>query len=329
MNEAQVRERLRKAIGEANYPPYLSSRIGRQLEPGSIARRRRGVQGPSHAHWPTGFRLGALVATLLVVLLMASLALGGRIWFLNNRPAPAGESVTIKQYQAMVRADDVAFESTLTGDCVSGNSAGCTAEVPIVVASLRHWLGDVDRVEPPARFSAVAVIMIRHLTLIIADDNAILAAINAGDDKRFQDGLAAWFGERSSLTSETDDIVQSSQGTVATYITMVQRDDNLLIGHESVSCQTTQVSSCDAILADLRINVETFVRDLARSSAPDSLAAKDGRLQADLVSAYGALDTMDSALSAGDQVALQAGGDALRHSLVQVESDATDIVNGG
>lgn len=331
MNEAQVRERLRKAVGEASYPAYLSSRIEGQIKPGATARRRR-VQGRAHSPWPATFgRAGALVAALLVTVLMASLVLGVRMWLVNSHPVPAGQGVTIKQYQAMVRADDLAFERTLTGACVNGNDLGCQAEVQVVVPSLRHWLDDLNRVQPPTRFSAVAVIMGRHLTLIIADDNAILAAYSSSptDENRFQAGLAAWFTERSILMNETNNIVMSSQGTVATYTTWVQSDRDLLVSSNSVSCQASQVPSCDAMLADLRVRVETFVGDLARVSAPDSLAAKDGRLQADLLSAYGTLDGMESALSAGDQVALNAGDGALGRSFVQVESDAAGIVNGG
>jgi hypothetical protein len=330
MNEAQVRDRLRKAIGEASYPAYLSSRIEGQLKPGATARRRRGVQGRAHAPWPAGFgRVGALVAALLVVLLMGSLVLGVRMWLVNSSPAAAGQGLTIKQYQAMVRADDMAFESTLTGACVNGNASGCQAEVPVVVASLRHWLDDLNRVEPPTRFSAVAVIMRRHLTLIIADDAAIIAAASATDENRFQVALDAWFKERSILTMEADAVGASSQGSVTTYTARIRSDTQLLVSQMSVSCEATQAQTCAAMLADLRVTVETFLGDLARVFAPDSLAAKDGRLQADLLSAYSELDAMDLALSAGDQVALQGGDDALRQALVQVQSDAADIVNSG
>jgi len=86
-----------------------------------------------------------------------------------------------------------------------------------------------------------------------------------------------------------------------------------------------QTPSCIDEIAAIRLQVETFQEDVARTFAPDSLAAKDGRMQADLLAADRSLDALESALSAGDQVALQAGHDALRQALSRVESDAADI----
>jgi len=71
--------------------------------------------------------------------------------------------------------------------------------------------------------------------------------------------------------------------------------------------------------------VEAFQEDLVKLYAPDSLAARDGRLQTDLVAADTALDAMTFAQSTDDQVALQAGHDALRRAINRVESDASDI----
>jgi hypothetical protein len=55
------------------------------------------------------------------------------------------------------------------------------------------------------------------------------------------------------------------------------------------------------------------------------LAAKHTQLQADLFAAYVALNTMESALSAGDPVSLRTGVESLQHALGQVESDAANV----
>ena len=85
-----------------------------------------------------------------------------------------------------------------------------------------------------------------------------------------------------------------------------------LVSQNLVSCLVSQTPSCPDEIAATGLQVETFQGELVRDFAPDSLAAKDGRLQADLFTAYTALGAMASALSAGDQIGLQAGHDVLR-----------------
>lgn len=74
--------------------------------------------------------------------------------------------------------------------------------------------------------------------------------------------------------------------------------------------------------------METFQGDLVRTFVPESLAAKDGRLQSDLFIADGALGAMGSALSAGDRIAIQSGYNVLRQALCRADSGATDIAKG-
>jgi hypothetical protein len=338
MNEAQVRERLRKAVGEADYPAYMSSRIEAGLKPGATRRGTRAIRRPGQGPWRVSFgRAGSLLAALLVVLLMASLVLGIRVLLTPARPAPAGPQLTIKQYQAMVHADDVAFQITQVNHCATIEDTGCPAAAEVVITALQQWLDDLNRVVPPARFSTVDALMHRHLTLIIPDHYAIIAAFSARDSVGFQAALDAAGNEKALLETESFDVAASSQGTIGTYTASVRAESasllacvlcQRLVSDTQLSCRATQTPSCVDELAAFRLQVETFQGDLIGSFAPNALAGKDGLLQADLLSADVALDSMESALSAGDQPALQGGGSALRKALVRIESDAAGIVKG-
>lgn len=96
-----------------------------------------------------------------------------------------------------------------------------------------------------------------------------------------------------------------------------------------VSCDASQTPGCVDELAATKVQVETLQDALVRGFAPDSLAAKGGRLQADLLAADVALDAISSALSAGDQLQLGTGRNALRQALSRVDRGATDIARGG
>jgi hypothetical protein len=327
MNEAQVRERLHKAVGEASYPAYLSSRIEARLKPDAYMGRPPHIQRGGRSPWLASVRrTSSLAAALLVVLLMASFVLGVRVLLMNGRPAPAGQDLTIKQYQAKVHADFVAFEKAPLGSCGTIDDAGCPAAAKVVIATEQHWLDDLSVVQAPVRFSAVDALMHRYLTRVIADHSAMLAAFNAKDRNSFSAALVACGKDKSSLEIEAQDVLTSSQGTTATYISWVQLHGGLLVGKDPVSCRVSPAQGCVGMLTALRVNVETFEGDLARYSAPDSLAANDARLQADLVTAEVALDAMDSALSEGDDLALQAGDEKLRQALVLIQSDVAAIV---
>src|ERR1700686_1973990 len=110
MNEVQIRERLREAVGESRYPAYLSSRVQAELRNAAREPRRRTFPRESQGPWPMGIgRAGSLLAALLVVLLIAAVVVGVNAWrngALNPRPLPAGKAptITVKAYQVMVSA---------------------------------------------------------------------------------------------------------------------------------------------------------------------------------------------------------------------------------
>jgi len=333
MNEAQVGERLRRAIGEARYPAYLSTRIAARLDHAAHERHPRVALGRTQNPWLAGVgRTVSLVAALLVVLIMASLVLGLHAWFMNTRPA-VPDGLAIKQYQALVRADQQMLDSQPGGYCAITDT-GCPAVAALNTAAMQRWLDDLDRSQPPARFAVLDSLMRRHLAIAISDQNAAMAAYRARDQLGVNTAFGAGSKELDTVDSQAQDIITSSPGTIVTYRAEVRMDAAYLLGcylcqpllgDSQVSCQGSLTPACADEIAAVRLQVETFQGDLVNLFAPDSLAAEDGRLQADLVAADLALDAMESALSARDQVALQAGHNALGQAINRVASDAADI----
>ena len=340
MNEAQIRERLRQAIGEARYPSYLSSRVEAGLNHPARDQSPRPLPRRSQTPHLAGIgRAGWLAAALLVVLLIALLVVGVHAWRstdLTNRPAPAGQDPAIKPYQEMLNADSERWIDSKTMGCLYVSDPDCQAETAAVIAALQQWVDDINGTEAPARFTYIAPEMSRHLARDISYLNAKVAAYTAKDQNGMDAAIAAANIEVNDAVREKEDVVVSSQVTVGEYIAQVRLDRAFLlgcsacqqvVGQREPSCPGSQTPSCVGEIAAVRLQVEIFQGDLVRNFAPDSLAAMDARLGADLFAAYVALNAMESALSAGDQVGLRAGRGDLRQALRQVESEAADIAN--
>ncbi len=340
MNEAQIRERLRQAIGEARYPSYLSSRVEAGLKHPQRDQGPRALPRRTRTPYLAGIgRAGSLVAALLVVLLIALLVVGVHAWRstdLTNRPAPAGQDPAIKPYQAMLNTDFQRWSDSKTMGCLYVGDADCLAKTAAVIDALQHWVDDLNGTEPPARFMYVAPQMSRHLARDISFLNAKVAAYSVQDQDGMSAAIAAALIEVNVATRENEDIVASSQATIDFYTTQVRLDRSYLlacskcqqlVGQNQLSCPASKTPSCFDEIAAVRLQVEIFQGDLVGNFAPDSLAAKDARLGEDLFAAYVALNAMESALSAGDRVGLQAGHGDLRQALGRVESDAANIAN--
>jgi hypothetical protein len=340
MNEARIRERVRQAVGESRYPPYLSSRIETELKNASPARLPRAFPRRGQSPWLLGMRRGgSLVAALLVVLLIAALVIGVQAWRnggLFPQPAPAGKTptITVKAYQAMVSADEQQFLITNNFSCSSFNDTTCLPKTAVADAATQKWLDDLNRSQPPARFVALNAVMRRHLALVLSDDATYIAAFKAADANGRKASTAAILAEMAVLERLAGDAAASSRGTAAAYAADVLLQWTVLFGCQAcqplvsqnlASCQASHAQSCIDDIAAARLKLETFMEDLVKVSAPDALVQKDGSLQLDLVTAYSALDAMETALSAGDQVAFEAGLAALGQALARVDADATSI----
>lgn len=344
MNEAKIRERLRRAVGESTYPAYLSSRVQAEIRNAFPEWPARGFRRVGGSPLLAGMRRGSsLVAALLVVLLIAALVVGLHAWrdgAFNPRPVPVGKAtvMTVTAYQAMVSGDEQQFLTTNSFTCASFDDTTCLPQVALADAATLQWLDDLNRSQPPARFVAVSAVMRRHLALVLSDDTAFIAAFKAQVvNGKAKAASAAIVTEMVVLERVAGDVAGSSRGTAAVYTADVDFQETFLLGcavgvcqslvnQSVVSCHVDQTPTCFDDSAAVRLQLETFIEDLVKVSAPDSLLQKDASLQADLVAAYSALDAMETALSAGDEVEFQAGAGALRQELARVDVDARSIV---
>jgi hypothetical protein len=340
MNEAQIRERLRQAVGESRYPAYLSSRVQAEIRNASPERRQRGVKRLGQSPWLVSLgRGGSLVAALLVVLLIAALVVGVHAWrdgAFSPRPVPVGKApaMSVKAYQAMVIADEQQFLIANNFSCASIDDTTCLQKTALADAATLRWLEDLNRSQVPPRFVALNSVMRRHLSLVLSDDAAYVAAVKANLADGRAKATAAILAEMAGLERLAGDAAASSRGTVAAYTSDVALQRTVLFGcavcqplvsQNLVSCQVDQAPACTGDIAAVRLQLETVIEDLVKVSAPDSLVQEDASLQADLLTAYSALEAMETALSAGDQAGFLAGLTALRQDLARVDAEATTI----
>jgi hypothetical protein len=354
MNESAFRSLFHEAIGEIEVPAYLSSQARMALKPTDhtapdIESELGNSTAPAERLALKGFadrrtgRRTELAAGIAAVVL-AAIVIGTFVYIhtvagLHSTPpiVPALPDPSIGKYQAMVAADYSRVIPFLNGECTFNPSTACGDAAAVTIGESQTWLDDLNQTRPPGRFAGISGRMRHHLALAIADLQALIAANKAMDESGATTVLAAIFIERDELYREAGAVINSSQETTGSYLGMVRLDNsNLLacdlcqrlVSHNQVSCTAGQTPSCVDEIAASRLQVETFQDDLVRGFAPNPLAAKDQRLQADLLAADAALDAMGVAQSAGDQLQLAADQNALRLALSRVDSDATDIAKG-
>jgi hypothetical protein len=339
MNEAQFRDRLHKAVGEAKYPAYLPSRVEAHLQSSAPTKGKHAFGRPGFGRRLPGVgRASSLVAALLVVLLVGALVVGVRAWRDGGLPktqpvSPSVQDPSIKRYQTLIGTDSQRVISSQSNNCASLADA-CPTAAANVVAALQQWLDDLDATRPPTRFAYLDAQMRRHIPLAISGLNAAVTAYKAKDQAGMDNAINAAVNERDALEAEVNDIVGARPATNAAYKAVVRSDNaNLLactacqqlLSQNQVSCPASQTPSCPDQIAAARFQLETFQGDVVHDFAPDSLVALDAHLQADLFAASVELSAMDAALSGGDHAALQNGRTLLRQALDRVASDVANI----
>jgi hypothetical protein len=324
MNEAQIRQRLRDAVGETRVPPDLRNRIEVRLG---------GAQPMKGGSLMFGLgRTASIAAALLALLLVAAAVIGIRAWhdsLVNSQPAsPRVQNPTVSQYQAMVISDEVNALNKQADACAVLGDACPTAE-PRLAAALQKWLDDLNATHPPSRFRFIDAEMRQHVASGITYLNAALRAYNAGDQHGMDAAIIAAAGERDAFANEVDDIRLSRQASATEYTNVIANARTTLLpcdacqalaGPGQAPCNVRD-ALCDFNIAGTRTNVEIFQGNLVRSFAPESLNSADAKLQADLWAADQALVRMDSAWTAQDQGALQTAQDAFKQAYAKIQSD--------
>lgn len=327
MNETQIRQRLREAVGETRVPPDLRNRVEARLK--STERMKGGSL-------MFGFgRTASVVAATLALLLVAAALIGIRAWhdsLVNSRPA--SQNPTVGQYQAMVSSDEVYALSKQANACAVLGDA-CPTAAPRLAAALQKWLDDLNGTRPPSPFRYIDAELRRHVAACIKDLNAALAAYNAQDQGGMGAAIAAGVSERDTFSAEVDAIRNSSQASASGYASVVRSDQaalanciacQTLAGFEQAPCSVGDDSCQNNIVLAIE-NIDALQGNVVRDLAPVALASKDARLQMDLWAADQALVAMQSAWTAHDQRALQVAHDAFVLAYVRVGTDITAILS--
>jgi hypothetical protein len=311
--------------------------------PAGLVHRAKAAAAPrrrSNRERPMGRRmeLVAGIAAVVLALIVIGTFAYIRIVASPRLVVPVLPDPTITQYQTRIGADKAVTLTFLEYQCTINPplSTACADGVPAAIGGLQQWLDDLNQTRPPERFAAIQGRLRFHLAAGIADLRAVIAANTAMDESGATASVAAAQSERDTLNREASAILFSSQETTASYSAIVHRDSSNLLTCDlcqklmsAAACQASLTSSCADQIAAARLQVETFQDDTVRGFAPSSLAAKDERLQADLLAADVALNSMSSALSAGNQLQLGDGRNALNQALSLVDQDATDFARGG
>jgi hypothetical protein len=278
-----------------------------------------------------GFRLAAgltllvLVGAIVAAYLAAHNATSSRV--------PAGSGRTIAAYQNLVNVDGQSASATWSAPCDTTTHTGCQADATRALVVLHQWLDDLNRSEPPARFLVVDAQLRLHISGSISGLNALLAAIQANDQNGIDRAYLLAAAGATWTNAVVPSIVSSKQVSAAEYTTSVRAtstsltscaDCQVLTDQSQVDCAQNQ-DFCQTLLDGAGLPVASLQVAVAAFAAPDSLSAKDTRLQQDLARADSALIAMRASLLTGDQAGFNAGRVTLRSALAAVSLDAAAI----
>jgi hypothetical protein len=330
MDERILFERLHNALDMAPRPDaYERLRVALAKSP---ARPER---------WPAlrmrGSNMGLRLAAGLAFLVLAAALVAAFLAAHNatTGSVPAGTGLSIQAYQKLTGEDGIAANNTWSSPCDTTQHSGCQADASRALVALQHWLGDLNRSQPPARFAVVDAQLRLHITGSIAGLNALLAASQAGDQAGMDRAYLLALAGRTWTDAVIPGIVASHQVDAAGYTNEVRAQSSSLAG--CASCQQfagqgqidcPQSQSCQDLVDATASQISGFQSTLATYAAPSSLTARDSSLQQDLARADTALIGMDAALSTGDQASFTARRAVLQQALAAVNRDAAAAAAG-
>jgi hypothetical protein len=330
MEEQQLFTRMHDAL-DVPTPPGAYERLRTQLTKKPV----RQFRWPAlQTRWSKmSFRFAAGLAIIAIVAAAAAAAVA--IHNSTNNVAPAGPRMSILAYQTMVSNDNAAALSTYSGPCDIGVHSGCSADATRAIPVLQKWIDDLSRPDTPGRFVVINAEMRQHLSQSLAAQSDIIAAVKANNgpatDRAF---IVAVFGADWTGTV-VPGIVASKQVDATTYTRQVaqqvkQNSDScanctLLTSADAKSCTTNGGVPCLDLFDYVAFDFAVFSTTLVQYAAPDSLAAKDARLQNDLASADAVLLVMRLAVANNDQAGINSGITQLLRLKSQIVFDAAKI----
>ena len=288
--------------------------------------------GPSAGSW----RRQLLATAAVLLLIIGAGALIHVAQELKHTNPVTTPSPQVRAYQSVVSSDEQGVVAESKTTCQTTQTTGCPEAITALRGAAQRWLNDLDHYAPPARFAAVELELRQNLGMLIADLNAMEVAVRASDQSALDTARSHGSDEDQLVQDEGIDIAHAYQGTASAYRDSVLNQVTKL--HDCGLCQAAISqgdAACTSDLAGCRTNLDTSLvtvdeiqGELIRVYAPDSMTAKEGRLQADLTAADSALRTMMAALSSREVPVpsdIAAPHRALVSALAQFVVDANSI----
>lgn len=335
MEENLLFARVHDALDVAT-PPGAYERLRAELTRKPV----RPTRWPAlQARWQNmGFRFAAGIAILAILAATAAAVIAIHNGASGNT-APAGPRMSIQAYEAMINADSPDPTTVWTAQCDDTNptASGCQTDAAKSIPILQKWLDDLKSSATPTRFFYIDAELRAQLTQNLAALRQLETDAGAGNRAAMAaDYVVAvyavdWTGTVVPL------ILQSQQVSAAGYrniVALQQRQLDLclasctlLASNDAKSCVTNGGIPCLGMFDEVAVNFATESAMLVRDAAPESLAAEDSRLQADLESAGAVLLQMRLAVGHGDQAGINSGIAQLLRVSTRIDQDAKKIAN--
>jgi hypothetical protein len=329
MEEQLLFTRIHDAL-DVPTPPGAYERLRTQL----TKKPERPFRWPAlEARWEKkGFKLAAGLAIIAIAAVAAAALAVHRT---GNNSSPAGTSMSIAAYQKMVAEDYSALGSQYSSPCDVGVHSGCVADVTRGMPTLQKWINDLSRPGIPARFAVINEEMRRHLIQTLAADRDMITAGQASDEPAMDRAIVVAVYGGAWVSTVVPGISSSTQVDGVRYVNIVTSQKKffdtcmssctLFMSAQAASCTTNGGVPCLQLFDDIGVVYATFSKTIVQYAAPDSLATKDARLQADLAAADSVLRTMRVAVAANDQAGINSGLAQLIRLETRIDQDAAMI----
>jgi hypothetical protein len=282
-----------------------------------------------------GFRIVAAVVAAVIVVVAVVAYVSLRHPSVGMVPATQGPD--IRPYQALIARDYAKTLASESGNCLTITDSACATAVNRITPNLESWLQDLNSISSPPRFTRIDAMLRSHLTEAVAAGNAAIAAQKAGNAALFDAAITVNLDERPFIVAIAAAIADTKAVPAASYSSDVQDQMDLFnsctpcapyAATAPVLCTKTPLPSCvnDVVAVDAQIY--DFESAVVQQAAPASLAAKDAKLQADLVAADAALLAMERASLGGDPAGFASASSSAQASVSAVAADVAAIRNG-
>lgn len=283
-----------------------------------------------------GFKLAAGVAVIAVAAATAAAIIAIHNAPGGTSPSPAGPHVSVSAYQQLIARDNPDPNKIWSDPCDESVHTGCGADATRSIPIIQTWIDDLDRTSPPPRFAFVHAEIRQHLAQNLAALKALLADSQSGDQVAMTRDFVVAVYAPDWLGTVVPGIMGSQQLTASGYrnttalwlqhsITLCLSTCTLLESPDAKTCASNGGIPCFQMFDEVASTYASFITGLVQNAAPDSLSAKDARLQGDMAQADAVLLTMRLAVAANDQVGINAGVAQLKSITVHIEQDAVAI----